>query len=307
MEQAIQDREVVSMGGPWVTYHRPMGMRLDTQVGVLFLNGLYATRAGNGDAAVGWANGLAERGHSCFRVDLLGFGDAEGDPPEDWVGYINMGRYGAKVSAIMEELVRRYKLPGVVVAGHCAGAVSAIYAAVLSTHCRGLVLMDPYFSMQRLDAPRLREQLNLWSRRSRIGGVLSRAFDLLKQAKWSLSREELPANANVKLLRCWKEVVRGGLPVLILRAPSRGATGLKARTGEFDYLEYILASAGQHARVSIEVVDGANHSFSNCQGRAAVLQIMKRWLGSTEFPHISSSVSNVMDGKVVLMPSAREI
>ncbi len=312
MEQTIEGRELVSLDGMWVTYHRPRGIRPHSraargaQAGVLFLNGLYATRAGNGDAAVGWASALAAAGHPSFRVDLPGFGDSDDAPPADWLGYINSGGYGAKVSTLIEELVRRYKLPGMVVAGHCAGAVSAIYAAATSGQCLGMVLMDPYFNMQRLDTPKFRQQLNLWSRRSHLGGLLSGAFDLLKQVRRKLRQEGLPANANVKLLRCWKEVVRGGVPVLILRAPSRRSAGLKARTGEFDYLQHILASAGQQASVSVEVVDGSNHSFSNRQGRAAIPQFIEKWLDSTIFTNISTALPNAMGENVILMPSARE-
>lgn len=312
MEQAIEGRELVSLDGMWVTYHRPGGVRPNSratcgaQVGVLFLNGLYATRAANGDAAVEWASALAAGGHPSFRVDLPGFGDSEDDPPADWLGYINSGGYGAKVSALIEELVRRYKLPGMVVAGHCAGAVTAIYAAAASARCLGLVLMDPYFNMQRLDNPKFRQRLNLWSRRSHVGGALSGVFDLLKQARQRMRREKLPANANVKLLRCWKEVVRGGVPVLILRAPSRGSAGLKPRTGEFDYLQHILAIGGKHARVSVEVVEGSNHSFSNRQGRAAIPQLMEKWLGATIFSSISTALPSAMGENVILMPPARE-
>lgn len=312
MEQVIEGRELMSLDGMWVTYHRPGGVRPNSraargaQVGVLFLNGLYATRAGNGDVAVGWARALAGGGHPSFRVDLPGFGDSEDDPPADWLGYINSGGYGAKVSALIEELVRRYKLPGIVVAGHCAGAVSAIYAAATSGQCLGMVLMDPCFNMQRLDTPKFRQRLNLWSRRSHMGGALSGVFDLLKQARRRLRREKLPANANVKLLRCWKEVVRGGLPVLILRAPSRGSAGLKPRTGEFDYLQHILAIGGQQARVSVEVVEGSNHSFSNRQGRAAIPQLMEKWLGATIFTNIVTALPSEMEESIILMPSARE-
>jgi len=314
MEQAIKGRELVALDGMWMTYHKPTAPRQGQQVkrstgarvGLLFLNGLYATRAGNGGAAVGWATTLAERGHPSFRIDLPGFGDSEGEPPPDWFGYINSGGYGTKVSAVIEKIARRYRLPGLVVAGHCAGAVSAIYAAALSRHCLGLVLMDPYFNMQRPDVPKFRQLLNLWSRRSRIGGVLSRMFDQMKQARLTLNGERLPANANLKLLRCWKEVVRGGVPALILRAPSRGSAGLKPRTGEFDYLEHILASAGQPSRVSVEVVEGSNHSFSNQQGRAAIPRLIEKWLGATIFTDTTATFPNAVGENVILMPSARE-
>ena len=311
MKQAIEDRELVSLNGMWVTYHKAANTRpkrrgaRGAQVGVLFLNGLYATRAGNGDAVMGWACWLAEHGYPSFRVDLPGFGDSEDDPPADWLGYINSGGYGAIVSTLIEELVRRYKLAGVIVAGHCAGAVSAIYGAATSGQCLGIVLMDPCFNMPRVGLPKYRRQLNLWSRQSRIGGALSGIFDLLKQTRRTLNQEKLPANANLKLLRCLREVVRGGVPVLILRAPSRGSAGLKPRTGEFDYLDYILASGGPHARVLVELVERSNHSFSYQQGRAAIPEVMQRWLETT-LACISPACSSVVKDNVILMPSAKE-
>jgi len=128
---------------------------------------------------------------------------------------------------------------------------------------------------------------------------------LLKQTRRTLKQEGLPANANLKLLRCLREVVRGGVPVLILRAPSRGSAGLKPRTGEFDYLDYILASGGPHGRVSVELVEGSNHSFSNQQGRAAIPEVIGKWLGAT-LTCISPACPSVMGDNVILMPSARE-
>jgi hypothetical protein len=134
---------------------------------------------------------------------------------------------------------------------------------------------------------------------------LSRAFDRLKQARRELSGEGLPANANVKLLRCWNEVARGGVPVLIMRAPSRGAAGLKPRIGEFDYMAHILASGGENARVSVEFVEGANHSFSNRAGRTAVSRLMDVWLGAT-FTGISGTAANAAGENVIVMPSTRQ-
>jgi len=135
MKQAIEDRELVSLNGMWVTYHKAANTRpkrrgaRGAQVGVLFLNGLYATRAGNGDAVMGWACWLAEHGYPSFRVDLPGFGDSEDDPPADWLGYINSGGYGAIVSTLIEGLVRIYKLPGVIVGNSTFGPGKAALAA----------------------------------------------------------------------------------------------------------------------------------------------------------------------------------
>jgi pimeloyl-ACP methyl ester carboxylesterase len=45
----------------------------------------------------------------------------------------------------VNQLVKRFGLSGVVFFGHCAGAVSALYAGAASSDCKGLILLDPYF------------------------------------------------------------------------------------------------------------------------------------------------------------------
>lgn len=291
MLQEISSRELFKLEGAFPTvqgtYHRPhrsSTRRQDKtqhgQVGVLFLNGLFATRSANGDAAVYWADSLAEQGYPSFRIDLPGFGDSEGDPPEGWLGYINSGGYAAVTVASAKEIVRRFGLTGVVIAGHCAGAVTAIYAAAMSKECCGLVLMDPYFYLPRLELSQARQRLIFWARKSRLGGGLSRSFDMLKQFRLITSRRRLPENANVPLLRSWKQVASTGLPILMLTAPSHGASEAKPRVGEFDYSSYIIDSAGPRRRVDIKLVAGANHSFSNPQGKLAVQQHIHQWLNA---------------------------
>lgn len=294
MLQEISSRELFTLEGAFPTvrgtFQRPSegpsrgsNNNGGARVGVLFLNGLFATRSANGDAAVYWANSLAEQGYPSFRIDLPGFGDSEGNPPEDWLGYINSGRYAAVTAASAKEIARRFGLTGVVIAGHCAGAVTAIYAAAISKECCGLVLMDPYFYLPRIELPQARQRLIFWARKSRVGGALSRSYDLLKQFRLLFHRNKLPDNANLSLLRSWKQVASTGLPILMLKAPSHGSCGSKPRTGEFDYSSHILELAGPRQQVVVKVVNGANHSFSNKAGRSAIQGSLNRWL-SENFP-----------------------
>jgi hypothetical protein len=119
MNEMVETRELIMLDGHGViirgTYHKAHDDNPDTQlnllrrdrVGVVFLNGLTATRAGHGDAVVYWADSLAERGYPSFRLDLPGHGDSEGDPPTEWLGLINMGGYASIASATIRELVGR--------------------------------------------------------------------------------------------------------------------------------------------------------------------------------------------------------
>src|SRR6185437_2164562 len=286
MLQQIDTRELFALEGAFPTirgtYHKPHeSSNAQIRIGVLFLNGLFATRSANGDAAVYWADSLAEQGFPTFRIDLPGFGDAEGDPPKDWLGYINSGKYAAVTAAGMKELTKRFGLKGVVIVGHCAGAVTTVYAAGVSQECRGVVLMDPYFFLPRIEIPKVRQQLNAWARKSHVGGLLSRVFDQIKQMRLKLYRNRLPDNANLPLLRCWKQIASTELPILILKSPNHGASGAQPRVGEFDYSRHILELAGPKHRVTEMAVNGTTHSFSNDVGRAAVQQTLCRWLNTS--------------------------
>jgi len=73
------------------------------------------------------------------------------------------------------------------------------------------------------------------------------------------------------------------LPVLLLKAPGIKAQGSKPRLGEFDYIDYIVKLAGKKNRVAVEFVEGADHSFANRKGRAAVENHIEQWLAAN-FP-----------------------
>jgi pimeloyl-ACP methyl ester carboxylesterase len=216
-------------------------------------------------------------------VDLPGLGDSDGDIQTGVLDFINGGGYAPAVSAAVKELTEQYSLAGVVVVGHCAGAVSALYAASISRKCVGLVLMDPYFYMRQAVRPRVRKGLSEWASKSTIGGGFSDIFDRMKYLNLFLRRNQPPKNANLPLLRRWNQLTSAGLPILVLRAPGPKAVGAKPRVGEFDYFSYIAELAGRKSEVAFEFIEGTDHSFANRLGRAAVKQKTERWL-KTWFP-----------------------
>jgi alpha-beta hydrolase superfamily lysophospholipase len=292
---AIERRMLITLGGTGTllrgTYHRPSpqgcasqaGAVESSRVGVLFLNSLTLPRTATGDSAVYWADSFAECGYPSFRVDLPGLGDSYGDIKPEVLDFINGGGYASAVSAAVKELTEQFSLAGVVVVGHCAGAVSALYAASISKECVGLVLMDPYFCMRQAVRPKVRKGLSDWASKSSIGGRFSDIFDLLKYFNLFLYRDMPPKNANLPLLRRWSQLTSAGLPLLVLRAPGPKADGSNPRVGEFDYFSYIAELAGRRSEVAFEFVEGTNHSFANRLGRAAVKQTTERWL-KTWFP-----------------------
>jgi pimeloyl-ACP methyl ester carboxylesterase len=289
MLENIGNREliVLEVAGTRVqgTYHRAVQQVAQAgkpssgndRLGVLFVNSLSLPRAASGDSAVLWADALAQNGFPSFRIDLPGIGDSEGTSSPDLLDFINAGGFTSVTTATVKQLVDRFQLSGLVIFGHCAGSVSALFAAAASKDCKGLVLLDPYFHLPQAKRSRIREELSDWARRSKVGRLLSNLYDRLKNMNLSMHGSAPPANANAQLLARWKQVATSGLPILLLRAPGIKANGPKPRVGEFDYVEYVVDLAGRKSRVSVEFVEDADHSFANRKGRLAVQQHMEHW------------------------------
>ncbi len=296
MFQAIEGRELVTLDGHGVllrgTFHRPQAQGPDAEpdsairnrVGLVLLNSLSLPRAAAGDSAVYWADSFASCGYPTFRFDLPGLGDTAGSIPTELLNFINEGGYGSVGSAKVKELVERFGLSGVILFGHCAGAVSAIYAAAANREeCKGLILLDPYFHLPQAVRPKLRQRLSDWALQSRIGAVVSNIYDRIRDISLVLRGDALPGNANSSLLSCWKGLASTGLPILLLKAPGRKAPGTKPRVGEFDYLKHVLQIAGRKSQVVVELIETADHSFANRAGRASVRRHTERWLNDS-FP-----------------------
>jgi len=291
MMQSIEGRELITLDtfGAVVrgTYHRPPDADADgygqQRVGMLFLNSLSLPRAATGDSAVYWAESFAEGGYPSLRIDLPGLGDSDGTLPVELLDFINAGGFASTASDKVKELVERFNLSGVILVGHCAGVVSALFAAEKCVECRGLILMDPYFHLPQAVRPKVRQKLSDWALHSTTGRIASNLYDQLRQFYRRLRGSRPPVNANFALLKCWKDVASTGLPILLLKAPARKACGTKPRTGEFDYLQYVLKLAGRRSQVTVNFVEGTDHSFANKVGRSAIRQHTENWL-KVHFP-----------------------
>jgi alpha-beta hydrolase superfamily lysophospholipase len=294
MRETIGNREliVLTRSGTRVqgTFHRPAradaplaATRRNAGLGVLFVNSLSLPRAASGDSAVRWADALAQSGFPSFRIDLPGLGDSEGTSSTDLLDFINAGGFTTVAAATVKELVERFHLSGMVIFGHCAGAVSALHGAAASKECRGLVLIDPYFHLPQAKRARMRDELSDWARRSKVGRILSNLYDRARSLSLFMRGSALPGNANTQLLTRWRQVASSGLPILLLQAPGIKAQGSKPRIGEFDYIEYAMKLAGRRSRIAVEFVEGADHSFANIEGRHAVERHMQEWL-ARHFP-----------------------
>jgi len=288
MLSAIETRELISAtaGGICLrgTYHKAQdkashfttGRKEDGRVGVLFLNSGFAPRAAGGDAAIYWADSFAKSGYPSFRLDLPGLGDSDGDLPRnrlDFARLVNSGHYAPFISGTTKILTERFNLSGVVIVGHCAGAVSAFYAAAASKHIKGLVALEPYFFRETPLRADIRTAISRWVTQNKLAGELSKLYGRMKKLSLLVRGNQLPKNANSPLLRCCSRLVSAELPMLIVNAREPNP-----RVGEFDYFRHLQMLSGNGGCMVVKFVGGANHSLADDVGRTAVRKHTEQWL-----------------------------
>jgi pimeloyl-ACP methyl ester carboxylesterase len=263
------------------------------RIGVLFVSAGVAPRAAPGDSAVHWADALAKLGYPCFRFDLPGLGDSDGDLSAkeiDFDSLVNDGAFGPVISGVANELAGRFNLSGVVVIGHCAGAVTALYSAATNSRITGLILLDPYFNIQQTSEPQnvlVRSQMRiagkLVSDQPRQSVVRDALLSIMRKIYYRLTPlgrlirpKKLPAAANLPLVRCWKQLASSGRPMLVLRSSFS-----TPKLGEFDYIRDLYPLSD--SRISVKLIEGATHAFAERGAKEQVLKHTQPWL-SVCFP-----------------------
>ena len=288
MKAAIETREIVelSVGGIGLrgTHHKPKRQTRDSTAdsGLLFLAGLADPRAGCGDCAVHWADGLAQFGYRCFRVDLPGLGDSEGEVARTEAAFmssINAGFFSNSVCSVADQLIERFRLRKMLVVGHCSGSVTAIYAAAANKRIAGLILLDPYFHLQEGEVQK--DSLLNWHWRlmaKLVGNASTQALAVwLHSTVRSFYRRQMKSleSPNLPLIRGLNELAARKLPILILRSP----TSLP-KAGEFDFIADFQRRSDHGSYVSTKLVEGATHDFATRDAREVVLGYAKEWLST---------------------------
>jgi pimeloyl-ACP methyl ester carboxylesterase len=268
-------------------------------VGILMCNSGYLPRASAGDLNIQLSDHLAELGYHVFRFDMPGLGDSPGDLLEHvlpFFRFIKVGGHAPWVSELSTILLRQFTLKGMVLAGNCGGAITAIYAAAKHPqNVLGVMQLDPDFVMDvgnvkgnAATSPLGRMKNNAHSRlrkgrqfvrngllQTPIGNVVRTLYRAIRLSARKLREmifgRQLPRNANLQLIRCWLQLAAAEIPMLVLQPDST-----KRRIDLFDYMPYLLAKKPRSV-TSIEI-EGTNHAFISGGGKSAVLQHVERWL-----------------------------
>jgi len=291
VKTAAETREVMTLiaGDLYLrgTHHKPQyaagelgKFPAQSRTGVLLLTGLADPRVGCADCAVHWADGIAGRGYDCFRVDLPGLGDSDGEVAENeaiFMPLVNSGFFSEPVSAIIDQLFERFYLDRLFLMGHCSGAVTAIYSAASNRKISGVILLDPYFHLQENEIRKdsfLNLHLSIIARL--MGSASARALAVkVHSVARSFYRRRIKAleNPNLPLMSRWKQLTTQRLPILILRSP-----GSLPKEGETDFIGSLQQGLQAKSGLTIHTVVGARHDFAGREAREAVRDCTVEWL-----------------------------
>jgi len=270
--------------------------------GIVFFNSGAQPRSGRGELYVQLADKLAEHGFACFRFDMPGLGDSDGELPArhvDLYQLIQDGGHAACAARLTQVLLDMHKLDDMVLAGICGGAMTSVFAVpMLPKRISGLVLLDLlFFSVRPRTAPGAQEQprsswrdkqtrrLAQWKASihdkiltSRWEPQITALYHKLKRASKAILPQRLPADANVKLLDVLTSVLNARIPALLISARPTQHT-----TPAFDYWAHLR----QRCPRGWELVQipGTTHSFVENGGSRAVLETILKWLSGHGSPH----------------------
>ena len=294
----MREALTIELDGLYLHGTRQVGPR-PSRRGIVFFNPGAQPRSARGDLYVQLADGLAENGFSCFRFDMPGLGDSDGELPARHVvlyQLIQEGGHASCAARLTQVLLETHKLDDVVLMGICGGAITSIFAApMLSGRVGGLVLLDLLFFSVRPPSPaggqpsrssplgQHRKRLAQWKAAlhdrilaSRWEPHITAFYHKLRRLKKAILPQRLPADTNLRLLEVFTDVLHDGVPALLLGArPTTQQT-----TPAFDYLALLrrrCPKGWQHNEIP-----GTTHSFVENGGGRAVLAVTLEWLSALD-------------------------
>ena len=258
---------------------------LSAEVGVLVVVGGPQYRVGSHRQFVLLARALSDAGIACMRFDVRGMGDSAGDTRD----FEHLQR---DIEVAVDAFMRHAPgLSGVVLWGLCDGASAACFYAANDPRVAGLVLLNPWVRTEEGHARTVLRHYYLqrlmdrqfWKKLLGGGvGIGASIRGFLRLAGRSRQTKSAPADAAMSLPdRMLAGVCAWQRPALVI------LSGRDYVAREFDGL--VSSDARWHrwmadARVTVERLDEADHTFSSAPWRDQVARLTERWVRAVRAP-----------------------
>ncbi len=285
------------------TYHIPEVTEDDEssekikKTGVLIVNFGLLPRSGLGNMPVHFSDRLAEKGFPVFRFDFPGLGDTKGDLPiygqQQW-RRIEAGDHMQWGAVLIQKLMKKYNLDGIVIGGLCGGAVTSTYIAErLSNTVVGTILMEPTYHVigvaeDHIDKKKSRpgNQTNNWFRRtkeklkkqlrtrinkSKHVEAFYSIYSRLKVTKFRILGHKPPSDVNELFYTSFKKLNDRNAPILFI-----------TRKGK-DREHYDLHYTGYSPRffpqnIVWKTLGNTNHMLVTGGGKQKVTDFIVEWV-----------------------------
>ena len=251
---------------------------------VLIVVGGAQYRCGSHRQFVLMARALARCGMAVLRFDFRGMGDSAGEVRQ-------FADSGADLAAAMDHLQRA--IPNIetcTLLGLCDGASAAILAANLDPRIGALVLINPWvddadgaaaarmqhYYLRRLTQVEFWRKLlaGRWQPRQSLADLLGDLKQVLAAPHPAFTDAPVAAPSAPLRDRLYQQLVNFNGPVLLLLS-TRDMTALQFKA--------LLASSAKWRALArrdnlrLQLLDGANHTFSTAIWRAQVLDLIIEW------------------------------
>ena len=279
----------------------------DARIAAIFLNAGVIHRVGPSRLYVHLARALADFGWMSVRFDHSGIGDSpvrrDGRSFEESATL----EAGEAMNALQESYgVRRFVLIGL-----CSGAVTAFEAARVDERVAGIVMINPQGFADVAE----------WTEYVQNRGHARKYWtqSLFSAASW---RKALTGRVDYRRLArvLWRQATAGVAAEKAAPVAARVAADLAAvlrrrvRTllvcseGD-DGIEYMNVILEQDVRrmpptrgLTVEILDGADHSLTICDSQRRIIEVVRRWVEA--FGAEENSAADVVDGNVLASDAA---
>jgi len=238
----------------------------------------------------------AAQGYQVVRLDVSGIGDSAADVSAD--GAVYSTRAVDDVRRAMDVLERDYGVKRFVLCGLCSGAYMAYHTAVQDTRVAGVALVNlATFEWREGDSLEIRQRtsfkstqfykravldLSTWRRLAtgdvNASGVLTELARRVS-ARWFGTRARSDADAAPGAP---KKTVADTMRTLCSRG-TRVLMVFDAADGGIDVMEAELGKGASRLKresmFQLEIVDGADHTFTGVDARTELMRVLGKYLG----------------------------
>lgn len=274
------------------THHRP---KQPSGVAMLCTSFGPVPRCGHAGLATRICRQAAAAGIHAFRVDLPALGDSQGELSGDSAAWRAAVREGSMIDAVIgsiRHIAERFGIEKFLMAGHCAAALTAVYAYRVERRIVSLLLLEPEFHGEArpmadtgTDEPGV--LVGAVARVREAGKNLAQRVLATRSPAWRLSPISQSAvqeamwkrrlTINMNMATAWRSIVENRVPALVITAEGRPHEFFFLRAHAAALSARVDGSAGASSVQHLRLPE-TNHGFTTGRAIEKIELAVHDWL-----------------------------